>query len=782
MPVSSSIHWKPLRDPHYVLASLERGQGGRRQLFIKQAVLVRVQALARGAYGQRAAGLLIGRRYECPITGTSYVLIESLVEAQPAPDEASLANTIRALAAQFHGHDSLERVGWFCSEPTVDDRLARTPAAIHLASFPEPWQTVLVVNDRGTGGVFFLRDATAARWFPSPFYEQIEPTRNHQPTKPTSVSWPEYLTMDAVVPLAPPQPIVPVAPRQPLARSAPATATPVSPSGARSPSQRVASTGSLRRSLRIFVSRIVSLSKSAWRVLANAFARLRPHIAHGSSAVGESLMSFRKTTADRGSTLARGSVVLLVQAKEASTKVVEREIARRAEAARARQVEAEAQRVRQEAERERQEEAERTRRAVAEAERVRQEAERARRAEAERARRAEVERERRAEAERVRQLQAERAREAEAEQARRAEAERVARLEAERVRQEAAARARQAEAERMRQAEAERAQKAEAERARRAEAERVRQIELERARKAEEERARKAEEERAQLAAIGRAQLAEEERARLARAERARVAEIERARVAAEAERARVAEAERARVAEIERAQVAAEAERARVAAEAERARRAAAEQSSRKKPLPIPEPPRSRGSTGPRPVTSRLTDKQMALAATVTATQLADLEDTTHMDRPYRYLALAAREGFVVVTKSDGGDSDRSEFWVLEEPDAHILLTVVTSDRWVREATIHYNVHTEDDSLLQGTPPEHRDLESGTIYVCESAVDQLRGRCRRLRASGRLVREWKVAPPIDLPLPFRAADGATVPKPAPDGPHAHPASRSSQA
>ena len=224
MPVSSSIHWKPLRDPHYVLASLERGQGGRRQLFIKQAVLVRVQALARGAYGQRAAGLLIGRRYECPITGTSYVLIESLAEAQPAPDEASLAHTIRTLAAQFHGHDSLESVGWFCSEPTVDDRLARTPAAIHLASFPEPWKTVLVVNDRGTAGVFFLRDSTAARWFPSPFYEQIEPTRNHQPTKPTSVSWPEYLTMDAVVPLPASQPIAPSA-RTTAARTTAARAT-----------------------------------------------------------------------------------------------------------------------------------------------------------------------------------------------------------------------------------------------------------------------------------------------------------------------------------------------------------------------------------------------------------------------------------------------------------------------------------------------------------------------------------------------------------------------------
>ena len=48
-PVNASIHWKPLRDPHYVVASLQPDNGRRRQIFVKQAVLARLHALARNA-------------------------------------------------------------------------------------------------------------------------------------------------------------------------------------------------------------------------------------------------------------------------------------------------------------------------------------------------------------------------------------------------------------------------------------------------------------------------------------------------------------------------------------------------------------------------------------------------------------------------------------------------------------------------------------------------------------------------------------------------------------
>src|SRR5262245_13747291 len=76
-PVSSSILWKPLRDPHYVLASLQRDQGGRRQVFARQAVLARAYTVAQTARSP-LIGLLLGNQYDCPDTGTKYILIEAL--------------------------------------------------------------------------------------------------------------------------------------------------------------------------------------------------------------------------------------------------------------------------------------------------------------------------------------------------------------------------------------------------------------------------------------------------------------------------------------------------------------------------------------------------------------------------------------------------------------------------------------------------------------------------------------------------------------------------------
>ena len=49
-PVGISILWKPLRDPHYVVASLQPGGGGLRQIFARQSALSELQALARHAH------------------------------------------------------------------------------------------------------------------------------------------------------------------------------------------------------------------------------------------------------------------------------------------------------------------------------------------------------------------------------------------------------------------------------------------------------------------------------------------------------------------------------------------------------------------------------------------------------------------------------------------------------------------------------------------------------------------------------------------------------------
>jgi hypothetical protein len=141
-------------------------------------------------------------------------------------------------------------------------------------------------------------------------------------------------------------------------------------------------------------------------------------------------------------------------------------------------------------------------------------------------------------------------------------------------------------------------------------------------------------------------------------------------------------------------------------------------------------------------------------------ATASEDLEDTTATDGPYRYLALARREGFQVSAKLDRGTPERAEtVWLLNESESGLRLTVVTTDQEVREASLHYNIRTDDDALLRLTPPEHRDVESRTIYVREPCVAELRSRCRRLRATGALAREWKVTPtlhPYAAPAQYR--------------------------
>ena len=233
-PVDASIHWKPLRDPHYVLASLQRDRGGHRQIFAEQAALTELRARAHSAHGQ-LLGLLLGRQYECPESGMRYVLIES-AGAPPAvsPIHGAIAATLTRLIDQQAGGPDTECVGWYTAGASAE-RVGSAHGAIHTSVFTEPWQTLLVLADNGATGGFFLRDSVESRWFLAPFYEVAENKRNQRPGKPTHTAWPTYLTTDVVVPV-----VVPVdVPRvttpaarsiAPVAAPAPVTARPVAPS------------------------------------------------------------------------------------------------------------------------------------------------------------------------------------------------------------------------------------------------------------------------------------------------------------------------------------------------------------------------------------------------------------------------------------------------------------------------------------------------------------------------------------------------------------------------
>jgi hypothetical protein len=163
--------------------------------------------------------------------------------------------------------------------------------------------------------------------------------------------------------------------------------------------------------------------------------------------------------------------------------------------------------------------------------------------------------------------------------------------------------------------------------------------------------------------------------------------------------------------------------------------------------------------------------DRDQKKGAPPSTRRLGDDDDTVMGEDPGRYIEIARAEGFFIAAKFDAaGERGRAEtLWVLNEPYSGLLLAVVGAGSEVVDATLHYNLQTDDVGLQQTPFPEHRDPESKTIYVRETCMDSLRARCRRLRATNALLREWKVTPPISfltpgewesIPVSGTAADG----------------------
>jgi hypothetical protein len=201
MPTDNSVHWKPLRDPHYVLASLQTG--GCQPIFAEQKVLVRIQDLVRSTLGRHSLGLLLGDRYDCPITMSTYMVIHSLAEyAEPVRDGDAVADAVAALLAQATADRSTGVLGWYCSNRSQDGRLPDRLAAVYKASFPHASEATLVLGEGASSGAFFLWDSAGSRWYHAPFYEVTEQKPGENRTKPTCIAWPEYMTTDSVVPLS----------------------------------------------------------------------------------------------------------------------------------------------------------------------------------------------------------------------------------------------------------------------------------------------------------------------------------------------------------------------------------------------------------------------------------------------------------------------------------------------------------------------------------------------------------------------------------------------------
>jgi hypothetical protein len=139
--------------------------------------------------------------------------------------------------------------------------------------------------------------------------------------------------------------------------------------------------------------------------------------------------------------------------------------------------------------------------------------------------------------------------------------------------------------------------------------------------------------------------------------------------------------------------------------------------------------------------------------------------DDATTSGHPGRYLELAREDGFYLTAKFDAapGCPEAQTLWVLQDPFYGLLLVVATSATAVLDASLHYNLSSDDPEALRSAFSEHRDLESKTLYMKESCIERLRARCEVLRASGALVPEWRVSPTIFLLTPGEW-DGLTGP------------------
>jgi hypothetical protein len=746
-PAGISILWKPLRDPHYVVASLQPGGGGLRQIFVQQSTLRELQALARNPE-QSIAGLLLGRRLDCSVTSTPYVLIESHVDVTLSSlDERVIAGQIQALRGKVARRKSIEVLGWFCASRSPGAAVSPAHAAIHSACFEERWQTILNFASGGKAGAFFLYDYSAARWFHAPFYEVTDSKPASRAPRPTCVAWPAYLTTANIVPLAT-EPVSPP-PRDSLGVARPAARVRRAPA-----SDPLAGVGraaeAARRSALDLAKSLGGVAAKTSREASETIERIRAERA--------AIAARRKAEADADRVRAEEQ-----RAKEAAERRAALEEAKRREAELEKQRAAEAEALRAEkaeARRKAAEEAERVRTAEAEAKRKAAEAE----AEAKRKAAEEAERRRAVEAEAKRQVAEAQARrraeEAEKRRAAEAEARRLAAEEAERKAAEEAQR--KAALEAQIKAAKEEARKKAAEEARRkaAEAEQRRVAAADKARREAEE-----EEKRRAAAAETRRQAAEAAaRRRAAEAEARRVAEAEaeaRRRAEAEAQaRREEEEAEARRLAEAEARQRAREAEARRMSEEAEARRIAEAVEARRKAEEDAEEERRKAAVAEVLRISVEVAAMREKLARAPAPVEgakpkparagsaLPDVEDTTASDGPYRYLALARREGFEVTEKIERGTAEQPEtIWLLHESEFGLRLIVVTTDETVREASLHYNLRTADGASNGTTALENNGSEPRTVYGREDCLQGLRSRCRRLRATGALERDWKVAP-----------------------------------
>jgi len=176
MPVARSVHWVPVGSNSDAAAS-----GADVPLFITQGALREAIRHLRSDPEQELMGFLLGNLFECPDTGSRYVVITSAMrtghvigEVEPVqiPEEEWLGMQLE-LRRRRAG-----LMGWYHSAPFVGSSPARIDIDTHRERFHEVWQSGLVIATTGpepTGGFFRLvPGGSALNGMLIPFDEIVE--------------------------------------------------------------------------------------------------------------------------------------------------------------------------------------------------------------------------------------------------------------------------------------------------------------------------------------------------------------------------------------------------------------------------------------------------------------------------------------------------------------------------------------------------------------------------------------------------------------------------------
>ena len=206
IPVARSILWKPLPDSFHLLARVLEGVQ-KYKIFISQDTLLDIEDRIRTSPQQHVLGLLLGNLYECTQTGERFVIVTAHLKSKHQLDEENDAispevwESLQAELRSRSGH----LLGWYRSHSRIGRRLEPPDARVQDRYFPQPWQSVLLLNideRRITGGLFLVEKRTG-RSYLTPFYELLDSESARQAgVKRTCVSWYNYVTEDTVSPFA----------------------------------------------------------------------------------------------------------------------------------------------------------------------------------------------------------------------------------------------------------------------------------------------------------------------------------------------------------------------------------------------------------------------------------------------------------------------------------------------------------------------------------------------------------------------------------------------------